>query len=306
MKLDKCFKSVKNRRLLHYLISIRLFRIGIVIPCAFIFHFLFFVPKTHHRLDDKSGDKDQGDDEPAEEDIGFQGVSVRLAIDTAATHEVDQIPGEKPAQDDRRDHLDGWKEPPSRHLEALRVSIDLIKDLRRMEEPSGNDYLENTRQKERVAVDEIVHDIEDRKTCAGHIDEADDTLDDTKCQRRLFLIQMELVRDRRRNAFDNGEQGVDRQCDQTEVEDKGEDHVDYAASGELDDRLGIDDKCGLDSGCGHIIQHADARHGREHDDTCENADDHVRKCDDDGVHRDICFFVEKRTVREHDGHRCRE
>ena len=257
-------------------------------------------------LDDQTRQQDQCDDYPAEDDIARHRVIIRLSVNTAITDEVDQIPYEQAAEECRRKGLDGWQEPPSRHLEVLGVPVDLVEDLRRLEEPAGHDHLEDTCQDEREAVDVMVYDIEDRKARTCHVDQANDALNDAERERRSLLIEMELIRDRCRDTLDDGEQRVDRQRDQAEVEDEGEDHVDDTAVGKLDDRLRIDDKSCLDAGIGHIVQHADTCHGREHNDTGEHADDQVRESNDDRIDRDVCFFVEERTVREHDGHRCRQ
>ena len=92
-----------------------------------------------------------------------------------------------------------------------------------------NETEKNLQEEECVAVDEVVDDVEDRKACTGYVDEADDAFNEADNKSCLFLGELELIGDSCRDAFDDGEQRVDRKRDQAEIEDEREDHVEDRA-----------------------------------------------------------------------------
>ena len=139
--------------------------------------------------------------------------------------QVVQVPGKESDENDRRDDLDRRDEPPFGHLEGLGVAVELVKYLGRLEEPACSDHFEDSRDDQRVAVDEVVYDVKDRKARARYVDKADDAFHDADGKRRLLFAELELIGYCGRDALDDREERVDRKRYQAEVEDEREDHV---------------------------------------------------------------------------------
>lgn len=260
-------------------------------------------------LDDEFHDKARAQhdrrDEPAADDLRVKLiVAVNAAVDVSAVHEhIDDIPAAERHEHGGRDELDRPYKPPFWHFVFFRVLVDLIPHLARLKEPAHEDTLRRADEDEIDHVRPVVDDVQPAQSRARDEDNRDRGHDEHEVARRFFLIELELVTERARHAFGNGERGVDRERGQRHIEDDREDRVQPAEVGELHERHGVDDKRRRDARVGDIRDRvAAAVHRREQHDAGQNADEQVGERDDHAVHGDVRFLVQIRAVGEDDRH----